>query len=452
MRIIVAGCGKIGAAILENLVNEEHDVIALDIDAAVIADITNVDDVIGVVGSCTDCDTLAEAGVEKTDLFIAAAQSDELNMLACFLARRMGARHTIARIRKPEYNDNSLGFMRQQLGLDLAINPELLTARELYNILKLPSAVKIEKFTHRSYEMIEVVLKPDTPLHGINLSEMRVKYKAKFLVCVVQRGEDVYIPDGNFVLQAGDKIGLTAAPAEIQKLLRELGLLQKQARSVMILGGSRTAFYLAKMLEATGGAVRIIERDGALCEELCNLLPKTVIIHGDGAHQEVLLEEGIRSTNAFVALTGMDEENMLISIFAASQNVPKVIAKITRDELEPLAAKLGLDTIVSPRRIIADVLVQYARALQNTLGSHVETMYHLMDGKAEALEFNVTADARCLGVPLKTMQLKPSILVAGIIRNRTAIIPTGEDMILAGDRVIVIAANQRLSDVSDILK
>ena len=452
MRIIVAGCGKIGAAILSSLVSEGHEVLAMDRNPEVNSELTNIYDVMGAAGNCADCETLQEAGIDKTDLFVAATDSDETNMLACFLANRMGAKHTIARIRNPEYNDNSLGFMCGELGLSMSINPEQMAAKELYNILQLPSAVKIQKFSHHRFEMIEVVLKPDSELDGRKLIEMRLRSQAKFLVCTVQRGDEIFIPDGSFVLRSGDKIGVTAAPAEMQKLLKELGILQKQARSVMILGGSRTAFYLAKSLSAAGTPVKIIERDGALCEELCDMLPKAVIIHGDGAHQELLLEEGIRDTDAFVALTGMDEENILISIFAASQNVPKVISKITRDELEPLAAKLGLDTLVSPRRIVSDVLVRYARALQNSLGSHVEMMYHLADGKAEALEFTVSADFPRTGVPLKTMQMRRGILIAGIVRGRTAIIPSGDDVITAGDKVIVIAANQRLSDLADILR
>lgn len=456
MKIIIAGCGKIGSTILASLVSEGHDVVALDNSAAVITEITNVYDVIGVVGNGADCETLEEAGIKDTDLFVSVTPSDELNMLACFIARRMGAKHTIARIRNPEYNDNSLEFMRQQLGLSMAVNPDLLAAEELYNILKLPSAVKIESFSRRSFEMIEVRLKNDSPLDGMRLSEMRTKYKAKFLVCVVQRGEEVYIPDGNFELKSGDRIGLTASPNEIQKLLKELGLLQKQAKNVMILGGSRTAYYLAKMLTAMDNDVRIIERDPALCEELCNLLPRAVIVNGDGAHQELLMEEGIENVDAFVALTGMDEENILISIFASTQKVPKVIAKINRDELEGMAENLGLDTLVSPRRIISDILVKYARALQNSLGSHIETLYNLMDGKAEALEFSVGADSPCIGIPLKDLSMKPGILIAGIVHNRTPMIPTGADMISQGDMVIVISkkedAGRRLGDLSDILK
>lgn len=452
MNILVVGCGKIGGTVVASLVAEGHNVVAIDQNPALLNELGNVYDIMSVCGNGADSDVLEEAGVAKADLFVAVTGSDNTNMLCCFLAKRMGAAHTIARIRNPEYNDNSLNFLKQELGLSMSINPELLAAQEIYKILKLPSAIKVETFSRRNFEMIELHLKADSPLDGLRLCELREKYKAKFLICVVQRGEDVYIPDGNFVLRAGDKIGLTAQLTEIHKLLREMGLLQKQARNVMILGGSRVAYYLAKQLLAGGSAVTLIERDQALCHELCATLPKAVVVHGDGAQQEILMEEDMPSRDAFVALTGMDEENILISIFASTQNVPKVIAKVNRDELSALAEKLGMDCIVSPKKVITDVLIRYARALQNSMGSNIETLYHLMDGKAEALEFNVSPDFAMLGVPLKELKLKPSTLIAGIIRNRTPLIPGGNDVILAGDRVIVVAADHRLQDLSDILK
>lgn len=452
MNIIVVGCGKIGTTILSSLVSEGHDVVALENDPAVLADITNIYDVMGVCGNGADCETLEEAGVDKAELVVAVTGSDEMNMLSCFLARRMGARHTIARIRNPEYNDRSLGFMRQQLNLSMSINPELLAAQELFNILKVPSAVKIEYFSTRNFEMIEMRLKKDSKLDGIRLNELRSKYHTKVLICAVQREEQVYIPDGNFELKSGDKISLTAPPAEIHKLMRSLGVFQKKARNIMILGGSKTAYYLAKMLSSTGNNVKIIEKDRECCRRLCEDLPKAVIINGDGAQQELLLEEGLRSMDAFVSLTGMDEENILLSIFAASQNVPKVISKVNRNEFVRMAEHLGLDCIVSPKEIISDVLVRYARALKNSMGSNVETLYKLMDGKIEALEFKVCTDARVTQRPLKELVLKPNTLIAGILRGRKTIVPTGEDMILPKDKVIVLTANRQLHDLSDILK
>ncbi len=452
MNILVVGCGKIGTTLIDSLTAEGHNVVAIDEQPEPLNEITNVYDVMSVCGNGADSDVLEEAGVSTADLFIAVTGSDNTNMLSCFLAKKMGAAHTIARIRNPEYNDKSLNFLKRELDLSMSINPELLAAQELYKILKLPSAVKVETFSRRAFEMIELHLKDDSPLCDLSLSELRERYKAKFLICVVQRGEEVYIPDGRFVLKAGDRIGLMAHTVEIQKLMREMRMLQKQARDVMILGGSRTAHYLAKLLLAGGSAVTIIERDRELCQELCTSLPKAVIICGDGAQPEVLLEEDLGSRDAFVSLTGMDEANALIALFASSRNVPKVIAKVNRDELSTLAERLGVDCIVSPKKIIADVVVRYARALQNSMGSKVETLYHLMDGNVEALEFIVSPEFAALGVPLKAMKIKPGILIGGIIRDRTAIIPGGDDMILAGDHVVVVAAGRRLQDLEDILK
>ncbi len=452
MNILIVGCGKIGSTILASLTNEGHDITAIELDRDILTEITNVYDVMGVCGNGADCDTLAEAGVADAEMFIAVTGSDELNMLACYLAGRMGARHTIARIRNPEYNDKSLTFMKQELGLSMAINPELLAAGELFHTLKLPTAAKIETFSRGNFEMIELRLREDSPLLGVPLHELRTRYNAKFLICVVQRGDEVYIPDGNFVLQAGDRIGLTASPAEVQKLLRAIGLASKQARNVMILGGSRTAFYLAKRLLAAGTDVKIIDRDRALCEDLCEALPKAVVIHGDGSHQELLLEEGIGDMDAFVSLTGMDEQNILLSFFASSQNVPKAISKVNRPELSAMAERLGLECIVSPRKLIADVLVRYARALHNSMGSTIETLYTLMDDRAEAVEFLVQDEPTLVDIPLKDLSLKPNILIAGIIRNRRPIIPAGDDRILAGDKVVLLVAGQHLQELKDILR
>ena len=452
MKIIVVGCGKIGCSIVASLAKEGHDVVAVDNDPAVVEQVTNVYDVMGVCSNGVDNEALLEAGADKADLFVAVTGSDETNMLSCYFASRLGARHTIARIRNPEYNDKSLGFIQRQLRLSMAINPDLMAAHELYNILKLPSAVKVETFSNGVFEMIELLLKQDSVLDGMKLSAMREKYKQKFLVCTVQRGDDVFIPGGDFVLRGGDRIGLTATPSEVQKLLRDLGWHQREARNVIILGGSKTAYYLAQMLTLGGNTVKIIEKDPAVCADLSEALPKAVIVEGDGAQQELLLEEGIRSADAFVTLTGMDEENILMAIYATTQNVKKVIAKANREELAAMAGKLGLDCIVSPRRTIANILVQYVRALQNSLGSSVETLYQLMDGKAEALEFVAKQDERVTGIPLRELRLKPNILIGGIVRDRHSIIPTGDDVIQSGDSVIVLATGHRLGDLADILR
>jgi len=452
MNIIIAGMGKIGATIVTSLANEGHDITAIDVNSAVVEDIANTNDIIGVRGSCTDSDTLKDARIEDAELFISVTGSDETNMLACFLAKRMGAKQTIARIRAPEYNDDSLVFLRQELDLSMALNPDLLAAHELYNILKFPSAEKIEHFSRRNFEMMEIRLKPDSKLDGMSLFKMREKYDAKVLVCAVQRGDDVFIPNGSFVLQGGDKIGITATKVEILKLFKELNVYQKQAKDVMILGGSRIAYYLTKMLLQAGSNVKIIDNNPEVCQRLCDTVPKATIILGDGSQQELLLEEGIKDTSAFVALTGMDEENILVSVLASNLNVPKVITKINREELYGLSQNLGLDTIVSPRKTVADVLVGYARALRNSLGSNIETLYRLMDDRIEATEFKVTSDFPRINIPLKEMNLKENILIAGIIRQKKPIIPSGNDVILPEDKVIIIAADRKIQELSDILK
>ncbi len=405
----------------------------------------------GVCGNAVDCDTLTEANVNDTDILVATTDSDEMNMLTCFLAKKLGAKHTVARIRNPEYNDQSIGFLRQHLNLSISLNPEFLVAEEIANILQLPSAVKIERFSRRNIEMVEIILPHDSSLDGINLIKMREKYKANYLICTVQRDNKVYIPDGHFELKRGDRIGLVAEHGETKKLLKMLGLLRKQAKSVMILGGGKPSYYLAKKLIALGVDVKIIEERLDRCEFLAAEIPEAVIIHGNGSQQEVLLEEGISSMDAFVALTGMDEENIMLSIFASMQNVPKVVAKINHEELLTMAEKLGVETIVSPSHLTTNIIVRYARALENSKGSNVETLYKLMDGKAEALEFKVAEGSKAIGIPFRNIKLKSNILIAGITRDMQIIIPSGNDMILAGDRVIVVSADQRLNDLDDIL-
>lgn len=453
MNIIVMGCGKIGEEILSSLVAEGHDVTAIDINEDVISDITNNYDIMSVCGNGSDYAVLEEANAGKADMFIAVTSSDELNMLSCFIARKMGASNTIARVRNREYNDRTLGFLRQNLGISMSINPERLAAQEMFDILKLPSAVKIDTFSSRNVQMIELRLKQDSSFSGTILTDFRAKCKSNVLVCAVQRGKEVFIPDGNFVLKGGDKIGITGTRIDILKMLKASGVIQKQAKNVMIIGASKSANYLAEMLIKIGTSVKIVEKDREICRNMCDRFPKAVVIHGDGAKQEILNEEGLGSVDAFVALTGMDEQNILISVSAMQNDVPKVITKINRHEYISIAENLGMDCIISPRDIVSNKIVRYARALENSLGSNVETLYKLMDGNVEALEFNVKADCKFLNIPLKDLQLGANTIIAGIARGRKPITPTGDDVFMAGDRVIVIAAaSRRLRDFSDIIK
>lgn len=454
MKIIVVGCGKIGFSLVSELVKEGHDITVIDKDSSAVEEITNLYDCMGVCGNGVDCNVLESAGAAEAELLIAVTDSDELNMLSCFLSREMGTKNTVARIRNPEYNSDSLAFMRHKLQLSMAINPELLMAQELYNILKIPSAFEVDYFARRNLEMIEVRLKEGNELCGKKLSKIREKQKEEFLIAAVLRQGEVIIPDGSFELTAGDVISIAASPGDMQKLLKGLGLMKKQARNIMIVGGSKTAYYLAKMLLNSGNDVRIIEKDLDRCIALSELLPKSaIVIHGDGSNRELLLEEGMRSLDAFLCLTNFDEQNILTSLFVSKQDVPTVISKVNKSELTAVAESLGLDYTVSTKALTTEIILRYTRALGNSRGSAVETLYKIMDGKAEALEFRAKEDSPLLGIPLKELSIKSGVLIVGIIREgKRALIPTGDDKILSGDSVIVLSASHRLNDLSEIVR
>ena len=452
MKIIIFGCGKIGTTIVSCLSEEGHDIVVVDNDRQAITEITNMYDVIGICGNGADCDTLTEAHVESCDMFIAVTGSDELNMLACYIARRMGAKNTVARIRNPEYNDQSLVSLKDYLGLTSALNPESLIAHEVYNVLRFPSAIKVETFTSRRLEIVELILKEESPLIGISMIELRKKYTAKFLICAVLRDGEIFIPDGRFELKLGDRIALSAAPNEIHKLLKKLGILKRQSRNVMILGASRITFYLSKMLLSSGISVKIIEKDLAKCNEFAKILPGAVIINGDVSKEELLVEEGIKNMDAFVALTDNDEENILNSFFVSDMSVPTVVTRIDRKEHNATAKKLGLDCIMSPQKSVSGLILRYVRSIENSMGSNVERLYKVMDNKAEALEFNVLSDFKYCGIPLKDMKFKSNILISGILRDRKPIIPAGDDVILPGDKVVVLSTGHQFNDLSDIVR
>ena len=453
MKVIVVGCGKIGRTIVESMADERHDVVAIDNDPQVIQSITNTYDVMAVCGNATSREMLQQAEVSKTDLFIAVTESDEVNMLSCFLARRMGAKYTVARIRESGYNEDGLQFLTKELQLSMALNPEQLTAEELFDILKLPSAVNVDSFAGKKIQMLELAIKEKSPVIGVTLQDLRKKCPVQFVACAVQRGSEVYIPMGAFELCQDDKVAFMVKRTDMHKFLKSVGLGQKQGRDVIIMGGSVVAYYLAKMLASNGFYAKIIEKDQDSCVKIAEKLSSNAtVIHGDGMSQDLLLEEGITATDAFVALTGKDEENILISFYAMSERVPKVITKVSHTETGALAEKLGLDCVVSPRKIVADVLTRYARALSDSLESKVETMYSLMDGKAEALEFAVLNDCSINNIPLKSLNLKPNYIIAGIIRGKETIIPSGNDCITAGDMVIVVATDAHLRDLSEIVR
>lgn len=452
MKIVIVGCGKIGKTIISSLVNERHDVFALDVDPEVVEEVRNTYDIIVISGNGTEYDKLKEIGAEKAELFIAVTGSDEFNMLSCFAAKRMGAKHTVARIRDLENNDDSLAFMKQQLELSLVINPERMAAEAMYNVLRLPSATKVEKFPRSKLEMIEVQLKTDSHLDGVTLIELRKRHKEKYLICTVVRDDKIYIPNGAFTLKSGDKVGIIATRKDVIKILNIIGIENIQVKNVMLLGAGTVSTYLAQMLIAGRHSVKLIDYDEKVCQDVCEILPDSAtVIYGNGMSQELLVEEGILSTDAFVALTGRDEDNILISFYAKSQKVPKVITKVNKKELSLLAEDLGLDCIISPRKIVADLIVKYARALENSLGSQIETLYSIMNDMAEAIEFKVLDDFEYTNIPLKQMQIINNVLIAGITRGKVSFIPSGDDVILPGDYVIIIAEGKRILSLSDII-
>ena len=453
MKIIIVGGGKVGKTIIESMLKEKHEVILVDNDPAVVGNVTNLYDVMGICANGTEYEKLLEAGADKADLFIAVTGSDELNMLSCFAAKKIGARHTVARVRNSEYNTASWGFMKQQLEISMAVNPEKLAAEAIYDILKLPSATKVESFTARSFEMIEIIVKKGSAIDGMTLVDLRKKFSEKFLVCVVQRENDVFIPNGTFKVLSGDKIGVMVTNDDAHSILKKFGYPAKEAKNIMLIGASKTALYLADMLIKGRSSVKIIEKDPEVCDIVCERLSsKASVVCGDGMSREILLEEGVDGLDALVALTDRDEENILISFYALSKQVQKVIAKVNRNELSSISENLGLETTFSPKNIVADILVRYARAIGNSIGSKVETLYSLFGGNAEALEFNVEQDFEFAGVPIKKLETKPGILVAGITRGDEALIPGGDDCILSGEKVIVVANGERLCNLSDILK
>lgn len=453
MKIIIVGGGKVGKTIIESMLKEKHEVILVDNDPVVVGNVTNLYDVMGICANGTEYEKLLEAGADKADLFIAVTGSDELNMLSCFAAKKIGARHTVARVRNSEYNTASWGFMKQQLEISMAVNPEKLAAEAIYDILKLPSATKVESFTARSFEMIEIIVKKGSAIDGMTLVDLRKKFSEKFLVCVVQRENDVFIPNGTFKVLSGDKIGVMVTNDDAHSILKKFGYPAKEAKNIMLIGASKTALYLADMLIKGRSSVKVIEKDPEVCDIVCERLSsKASVVCGDGMSREILLEEGVDGLDALVALTDRDEENILISFYALSKQVQKVIAKVNRNELSSISENLGLETTFSPKNIVADILVRYARAIGNSIGSKVETLYSLFGGNAEALEFNVEQDFEFAGVPIKKLETKPGILIAGITRGDEALIPGGDDCILSGDKVIVVAKGERLCNLSDILK
>lgn len=455
MKIIVVGCGKVGSALTRQLSEEGHDVSVIDVNQQVVNEVSSSCDVIGVVGNGGSHAVQKEVGVEDADLMIAASDSDELNLLCCLIAKKAGNCSTIARVRSPIYN-SEIGFIREELGLSLAVNPEYAAAIEASRLLKFPSAIKIEPFARGHIELLKFPVIEGSALNGRTLAEISGSARGDVLVCAVERGpnHDVTIPDGSFKLQTGDTISVVASGKNARSFVEKVGLKSRSVANCMIIGGGTICFYLAKILLESNIRVTIIDKDPRRCKMLSDELPEANVICGDAANQNVLLEEGIENCESFVSLTGMDEENIFLSLYArrASKKDVKLITKINRINYDDIIGDMNLGSILNPQHIVAEYIVRYVRAMENSIGSNVETLYNIIEGKAEALEFLIQAGSPVIGIPLAKLPLKKGVLIACIYRNRQVIIPNGQTMIEVDDRVIVVTKQIGFQDVRDILQ
>ncbi len=387
MQIVIIGDGKVGHKLAVQLSEEDYDIVLIDQNAGKLKEALNRLDIICITGNGADAEIQKQAEVDRSDLVIACASTDEFNMLSCLLAKRLGAKHTIARVRNPIYYQQ-IDLLRSDLRLSMAVNPELSAANEIARILLFPAASKVETFMKGRAELVEHVLKAGNPLAGLSLAEIDRRFKIDMLVCAVKRGNSVFIPDGDFVLQEDDRLHIAAGHHDLRSFFKSMGKKSTKVKRVMICGGGNVCFYLSRQLLQAGMQVKIVERSEEKCEYLCELLPKATVIQGDAADHDLLIEEGIGESDAVVALTGMDEENIIMSLFAKAQGVDKIIAKVNEDSRAQMVEGLGIDSIVSVKSAAADEIVNYVRAMKNSYSSaNVETSYRLLGGKVESMEF-----------------------------------------------------------------
>ena len=451
MKIVIIGLGTIGRTILKSLSGETHTITIIDEDKDKIESLIERYDVMGVVGNGASMDIQNEAGIKDADLVIALTRSDELNILACLVAKKLGAQSTIARVRNPDYR-KQIADMKDDLGISMVVNPERETANEIFDIIDLPSVAQIEHFAEGKVSLVEVVAEKGCSLIGETLISLGKKLTTKVLICAVQRGDEVFIPGGNFMIQAGDKIHFTANAKMLGDFLAEVNLVKSPFKHIMIVGGGRISYYLADSLAKKNYSVKLIEDDPAHAEELAELLPRVTVICGNGTQHDLLIEEGIEAMDAFVALTDIDEENMIVSMFANKKNVKKAITQIKNYDLYGMLDELGIQNNVSPKEIVASRVISYIRALANTVGSNVLTLYRLVNDQVEALEFSAKKQERIYNKPLKELKIKKNCLIACIIRQNQIIIPNGDSQIMLGDNVIVVTTHKNFDDLTDVFE
>ena len=450
MRIVIVGGGKVGYSLAGQLTYEGHDIVLIDNNRNVINKLADTLDIMVMYGNGADLKVLQAADVAHCDLLVAASPMDEINMMCCIIARKLGCQNTIARVRNTEYAEQ-LYFLKEELGLSMTINPEWTAAREMFRLMQLPGFLQRDSFAKGRVEIVEIILQKDSPLCGLQLFEIPKKLKASILVCAIGRNDEVFIPDGSFRLEEEDKIYVTAPTKELIEIIRKLGLRKHKSRNAMIIGGSRTAQYLASMLLKTGTRVKIIESNEARSAQLADLYPDANVVNADGSNQAVLLAENIEQMDSVITLTNMDEENLIISVYAKHVGVPQVITKINRTEYNEIFRKMGIDCIISPKLLCAQGIVRYVRAMQNTTGSSILSVHRLVEGKVEALEFNVTEHTKHLKTKFRDIILKPNILIVCINRLGKIIIPGGNDTLEVGDTVIAVTTADRvIVDLNDI--
>ena len=454
MKIIISGCGKVGHTLAKQLVKENHDIIIIDNDPRIAEEVGNELDVFCVTGDAASHEVLTEAGVQDADLIISMTESDEKNLLICLIGKKLGVKHTIARVRNPVYAE-SVSLIKHDLGLSMFINPELSAAREISRILRCPAATKIEPFAKGRVEMFSCTIKPDSVLDGIVLKDISSAVKCRVFICGVQRNNEVYIPDGMFELKAGDVISFIASYKDSNIFFKRIGENTSKIKNVVIMGGGRLTYYLSRIiLEAGGVNVKIIEVNKERCIELDEHFQKATIINGDATDTTLFKEEDIENADAVVSLTGIDEQNVLISQYISEKHPDiKVITKIKHSDFENMFRHMKVGSLINPKNLTADNIIRYVRAMQNSsYSSDIVTLHHVIDGKAEALEFIVNGSHEFLGKPIETLKLRKDVLLASISRKGRVFTPSGKDTIEAGDTVIAVTMLTGISSINDLFE
>lgn len=451
MKIVIIGLGTIGRTILRNLSQTKHSITIIDENKEIIEDLIEKYDVQGVVGNGASLDIQREAGVSDADVFIALTTTDELNVFACLVAKKLGVVNTIARVRNPDYREQIIE-MKDELGISMIVNPEQDTSNEIYNLISLPAIAKVENFAKGKVLLVEMVVEKGCSLIDETLITIGKKFKTRVLICAIQRENEVFIPSGNFIIREGDKIHFTSDAKVLRAFLSEINMIKLPLKNIMIIGGDKIAYYLASELSKNKYNIKLVEKNPKHAEELAEKLSKVTVVYGNGVQHDLLIEEGIESMDAFITLTNNDEENMVISMFANKMNVRKIITKIVSDDLSNMLLELGINNNVSPKDIVSDHVISYVRALENTRGSNILTLYRLVNNRVEALEFLARGEEKIFHKPLRELKTKDDCLIACIIRESNVIIPDGNSVILPGDNVIAVTTHTNFDDLTDIFE